>query len=500
MFLGYISLLFSKLIFFFSSVRHKKKLPPKPYLNIKNELLKNGFSKIFDLLSKNLKPPLGKIKNYWGISSEIFFGCYLWDTAFISQVWKYWDAKIAYEILKPFIDNQLMDGRISDFINPFKIGNKTQPPLLAWAISDLDVPIEYLNEVYPILRRFNEWLYDNRRLKNGLFSWIDPCESGINNSPRLSDMSGKSKKDLSNLATIDLNSYIVLQNKALIKIAKKLDDSKFIRYNYKSDILEYEEKNKKLIDLIQKYLWDAEYGLYFDYNFNEERRIEINTIASFLPLTAEIPNEQQILALIKHLESSFEYNTKIPLPSVAHNDKKFTKDMGSGPVWLNLAYLVIKGLEKKEILKFSGELAYKLVKAIFKTYTNEGSFYEFYDPDRYDLKKLSRMKGNLYKRLTRGKKPVKNFVGWTGLVNSLLIESIIGFDIIEKTIQPRFPEDFKGKNLELGFPAFKFVLEISYSSDKDIIIKLSDLERKKEDLIKKCSLYQKISLKEFFAN
>jgi hypothetical protein len=35
---------------------------------------------------------------------------------------------------------------------------------------------------------------------------------------------------------------------------------------------------------------------------------------------------------------------------------------------------------------------------------------------------LRRKKGNLWKRLTLGSKPVKNFVGWSGLANTLVME------------------------------------------------------------------------------
>ena len=498
MILGYISLILSKILFFFLSLLRKKKLPPPPYLKVTNETLKGGFSEIFNLLKKNLKPPFRKIKQFWAIPSAVFFGCYLWDSAFISQVWKYWDVNIACEILEPLVENQAKDGRIPHFVNPFVVGEKTQPPLIAWSISNLDASPKYLAKIYPELKRYNEWLYEKRKLENGLFHWVNSYESGIDNSPRFTDRSEKIKKDLTKIAAIDINSYIVLQNNALIDIATKLNQNDSIGTDYPSDILEFEEKNKVLVKLIQKYLWDEEFGLYFDYDIENQTRIEINTLASFLPLAAGIPNEQQLTALLKHLESPHEYYTKMPLPSVAHNDNTFIKDMWRGPVWLNLAYLVINGLEKKELYKFSGEIAYKIVKGVFETWNNEGSFYEFYDPDRYDLKELSRKKGNLYKRLSLGKKPVKKFVGWTGLANALLIESVIGFDINDKTIQPRFPEEFRGKNLELGFPALDFVIEVSYSSDKDILIKISDLKGKKEELIRKCSLYQKISLKEFF--
>ncbi|MFX0138788.1 MAG: trehalase family glycosidase, partial [Candidatus Hodarchaeota archaeon] len=469
------------------------KSPLKPYIKIKDPIIQEGYSEVFKWLEINLNAPKGNLKHRWAIPAAIFMSCYLWDSAFISLVWKYWDQNIASEILLPLLDNQTEDGRIPHFVSFSHKSEKIQPPLIAWAISNLKVSNEYLKNAYSKLKKFNEWLYRNRRLKNGLFFWEHSYESGIDNSPRFTDRSERNKKDLTRLAVIDLNSFMVLQNKSLIKIARELQkqDNKD---NYETDIAEFHQKNEELVELIQKYLWDEETGLYLDYDIVDEKRIVINTIASFFPLIAEIPTENQAKRLIKHLESPYEYNTKIPLPSVALNDNYFEKDMWRGPVWINTAYLVIKGLEKYQRYKLSGEFAFRIIQGVFETWKNEGSFYEYYNPERYDLKELTRKKGNFYKQLTLGRKPVKNFVGWTGLVNSLLVESVIGYDLFENTIQPRLPEELKGKKIVLGFPSYSSEIELSYENEKNISIALIDLKSKNKEIIKKCSLYQKISL------
>jgi len=498
MFLGYIFLFFSKIYFFLTSIGHERNLPPEPYIKMTDEVINEGFKDIYKILIKNLKAPAGKINDEWAIPSGIFGSCYLWDSAFISQVWKYWDVETAGRILRPLFNNQEEDGRIPHYVSPFGKSKLTQPPLLAWAISNLNISADYLKDIYPILKNFNQWLYKHRQLDTGLFYWQHSYESGIDNSPRFTDRSEKTQVDTTKIAAVDLNTYMIMQNAALIQIAQRLEKEKSRDHDYKLDIQEFEGKISLLKDKFQEYLWDEGFGLYFDYDFEKNERIEMNTIVSLLPLITEIPNEHQATLILKHVENPHEYKTKIPLPTVARNDKNFEKDMWRGPVWVNLAYLIIKGLETRQLFKLSGDLSYKLIKGVHETRKNEGSYYEFYDPDRFDLKELSRKKGNLYKRVTLGKKPVKKFVGWTGLINSLLIESVIGFSINEKTIQPRLPEELLGKNIVIGFPSNSLELEISYSSDKIITIRVSDLKGKKEDLIKECSMYQKISIAEFF--
>ncbi len=126
--------------------------------------------------------------------------------------------------------------------------------------------------------------------------------------------------------------------------------------------------------------------------------------------------------MIDSLTDPNQYNTKIPFPSVARNETIFVKDMWRGPIWINMAYLTIHGMNRYARGDASAMMAKKLVDGVYATWKNEGHFFEFYDPDRTDIKELHRKKGNLWKKLTLGSKPVKDFVGWTGLVNTLVIE------------------------------------------------------------------------------
>jgi len=471
--------------------------PPRPSIILNNSLFQKGFEALYKELEINLNAPIGKLKHWWAMPSGKYMAAYLWDSAFIALAWKYWDGNVASGILRPLLDNQAEDGRIPHFVSFISSSRKTQPPLLAWSISHLDVDKEYLMEAYKRLKKYNQWLYKNRRLEKGLFFWAHSYESGMDNSPRFTDRSEKVKYDLTTRAEIDLNSFIVLQNNSLIKIASEL---KKISGNddFQEDVKEFERKNEELIGLIQNYLWDEQAGLYFDYDFKKNERIQINTIASFFPLIAGIPTKVQAERLIEHLKNEQEYNTLIPLPTVALNEQMFEKDTWRGPMWLNTAYLVIKGLEKYREYQLSSDFAFRIIQGVFKTWKNEGSFYEFYDPERFDLIELSRKKGNLWKQITLGGKPVKHFVGWTGLISTLMIESIIGFDLLGKFIQPRFVQEVKGSSIILNFSHEAWELTITYVDEKDITIHLRDLSGNTPDLIKKCTFYQIVTLAEFF--
>jgi len=56
---------------------------------------------------------------------------------------------------------------------------------------------------------------------------------------------------------------------------------------------------------IQKYLWDGEHGLYFDYDFENGKRSTYEYVAAFFPLWAGVPTPEQARAVMGHL-ATFE--------------------------------------------------------------------------------------------------------------------------------------------------------------------------------------------------
>jgi alpha,alpha-trehalase len=69
-----------------------------------------------------------------------------------------------------------------------------------------------------------------------------------------------------------------------------------------------EEWKKRAADRkerIQKYLWDGERGMYFDYDFENQTRSSYEYVTTFFPLWAGIPSQEQAKALMQHL-ATFE--------------------------------------------------------------------------------------------------------------------------------------------------------------------------------------------------
>jgi putative isomerase len=389
-------------------------------------------------LQENLRPADATNPFVHVVPSPKFEAVYLWDSAFISQIWKLYDPRISQEIIQSVLVNQEPDGRIPLEVSLLNRSPLIQPPLLSWAVVGmLPAPPtqdsqKFLRDVYPKLKRFHQWIRFHRVQANGLFFWVSGDESGMDNSPRFSNRDESQHWDLTHTTMIDLSSYMVLDAQALAKIAWTL--------NLQQEAIEFEQEAEDLGHLIEGLLWNSQGGYFDDVQLDGKFR-GVQSIASYLPLVAGLGTPAQKQKMLSDLGDPEQFNTIIPFPTVARNSPFFEKDCWRGPVWVNMGYLMIQGLHRAGADEQAHAAAVALVNGVAFAHQNTGSFVEFYDPDRYDFKKLSRKRGtglfgffygdwNLLgvfehlfaKEFFLGQKPVDHFVGWTGLINNLIDE------------------------------------------------------------------------------
>lgn len=378
-----------------------------------------GFNAVWPELLENLKLPMPPFATrytqpgpYW--PDDV----YLWDTAFIAEVWRIWDVKTGEEICRAVLDHG-DHGRLQHAVGRDERTKDTQPPVMEWAIWRLykqSHDREFLAYAYPILQDYHRWLNENRRLPSGLYFWVHPYESGMDNAPRFSNRNVTRIADMKHLAAIDLSSYMVLQDETLAKMAAELGRP--------AEAEQYRAEAAELKKLINARLWDPETGLYYDRDVNRDELVKIKTIASIIPLFCGVPDQEQAKRLRDHIMNPAEFNTPFPLPSVARDDPAFDKDMWRGPVWINTAYMVILGLEDYGYRAEAAELAFRVCDGVYRHHQAYGTFFEYYDPDHDGFDDLGR-KSSLIRRMNHNDKPKPHFVGWTGLVNNLVLEHLM---------------------------------------------------------------------------
>jgi hypothetical protein len=141
--------------------------------------------------------------------------------------------------------------------------------------------------------------------------------------------------------------------------------------------------------------------------------------------------------------------------------------MWRGPVWLNMAFAVIAGLRRYQFHETAADLAFRLCDGVYRTFEHTGHLYEFYDPQRHDIEQLHRKRGNRWKRMTLGARPVTDFVGWSGLVNTLVIDVLFGVHRtpLGLTIRPRMPPRAEGCAFSLHLPRERLLIELQVLAD-----------------------------------
>lgn len=422
-----------------------------------------GFAAVNAGLFLNLQNPDELSYHRYAHPAPSFRGIYLWDSAFIAQIWKWWEPQVAFDVLRSVV--ALRDGdRLQHFVADFAESKFTQPPLLAWSLFELSKAVPaatatpWLEELYRPLCAYYDWLTRHRRLPNGLYYWAHPYESGVENAPRFSSRDERRLDPTRELAAPDLSAYMVLKCEALAGMARRLGRA------HEAD--RFDRDAAELRQAMNTHLWDEQAGLYFDLNTATGELVRLKTIASLMPLWAGVPDRARAERLRAQIVDPRAFNTLIPLPTVARDDARFEKDMWRGPVWLNTAYAVLLGLRRYGYAAEAADLAFRLCDGVYRTFDRTRRVHEFYDPDAHHVEDLYRKRGNRWKRLTLGERPVSEFVGWSGLVNTLVADVLFGLrrGAGGLSLRPCFPPAAVGRMFSLSLPIEQRTLEIDVLS------------------------------------
>ncbi len=341
-----------------------------------SEMEKDLLSRCYDTLMNNIfETDKYKWGSYRCLSPGInhFRGIWNWDSAFHSAGVSRWDGELAKEGILGFFQFQKEDGLLPDVIwcNGDINDAYGKPPVFAWAIEIMhrrDNDTEFLRTMYPKLT-LNENFWATQRCSDGLFFYDsadkdDPdydlhirWESGWDNAVRWD-------KPIIEQWAIDLNCFMVMFYRSLSYIAEQLDLS--------DDVAKWNDKEKTLVELINKKLWSEENQWYADANRFTDEVSEVLTPASFMPLYIGIADQKRAERMGEIAADEKRFNSH--MPTVSYDSYGFSNDYWRGPVWLNVAYFAAKGLKnynlpvadaiKKNIL----EMCDKEKRGIFENY------------------------------------------------------------------------------------------------------------------------------------
>ena len=332
--------------------------------------------------------PEGIIKHYWSTPDRWpHRWMWLWDSVFHAIGMRHYNVQLARDFISSVFDVQTENGYVPlcaciDHIYPIR----TQPPVLGLGmklVNEVDPNPEWIATLAPKLEKYLEWLMANRDTDGaGLLEWAvevnENCrsgESGMDNSPRFDDAI--------QLDAPDFNAYFASECEILAEFLPEKKDY-------------WMGHHDRICQLMNERLWSNENSLYVDYNVVTNKRTDILASAGFLPLLCGAPTQEQASKMVEHLTNKSTFGTPLRVPSIAANNvQAYKKDMWRGPVWTNINYLIVLGLERYGYHSLAKSIVQDTLREQEKWYLECGTFFEFYDDRKEDSPRQLERKGKM---------------------------------------------------------------------------------------------------------
>jgi alpha,alpha-trehalase len=137
------------------------------------------------------------------------------------------------------------------------------------------------------------------------------------------------------------------------------------------------EKADRRKALMRKYLRDDETGLYYDYDFVNDRCSDVVSAAVFSLMYARILDADEAAALREKALAALEYPHGIA--TCAERDYGFTYQWSFPNAWAPLQYLAIRGLDNYGFSHDARRIAGKYVAMVANTYKTTNNLWEKYN-------------------------------------------------------------------------------------------------------------------------
>jgi alpha,alpha-trehalase len=164
----------------------------------------------------------------------------------------------------------------------------------------------------------------------------------------------------------------VCLNSLLYKTEKDLQQMSEI-LGRKDDAKRWQARAQERKDRIQKYLWDAQRGMFFDYNLDQGARSTYEYITTFYPLWAGLATQEQAEATRKSL-GVFEHDGGLAM-SNRENGVQWELPYGWAPTQL----LAIEGLHRYGFRSDADRVSYKFLSTVAENFRRDGTIREKYN-------------------------------------------------------------------------------------------------------------------------
>lgn len=403
---------------------HMKELPDPFWENHDKTI--ECYWKVWELAFRNIRKPTaenGFITNY--IDTAYNDNIFMWDSAFICLFARYGSRVFNFQkTFDNFYSKQHPDGFIcreirgSDGTDCFHRYDpvSTGPNVIPWSeweYFENTGDMERLDQVFPVLSAYYQWLKLNRTWPDGSY-WSSGWGTGMDNQPRV-----PSKYSMiyshGHMVWLDTCLQQIFAAKILLKMGLVLE-----RWQ---EIEEIEEEITFLTNFVNNNLWDDHSGYYYD-RFAGGKLSVVKSIGAYWALLAGIVPQDKIDIFTGHLDNASEFNRPHRIPSLSFSDPGYKSNgrYWQGGVWNPTNYMVLRGLELAGKTKLAYEIALNHIRNVTEVFNKTGTVWEYYSPELPEPGFMAR----------------PDFVGWGGIPPvAVLLEYIFGItaNASEKTLR-----------------------------------------------------------------
>lgn len=166
-------------------------------------------------------------------------------------------------------------------------------------------------------------------------------------------------------APVCLNSLLYKSEKDLEQIAETL--------GRKQESEEWKKRAEDRKERIQKYLWDAERGLYFDYDFDKQQRSTYEYVTTFYPMWAGIATPDQARAIMQHIQ-------RFELPGGLVMSPYETGGQWDFPyAWAPNQLMADEGIRRYGFSDDADRVSYEFLSTVAENFRRDGTIREKYN-------------------------------------------------------------------------------------------------------------------------
>lgn len=345
---------------------------------------------------------------------------WIWDSAFMVMFSKYAPEAFPGRETLMNLYAPIHDGAQS----PLRIHLRDNPPIFAWVESEyqkftgIPARLSYLKKHYHYFNSLQKGHRDERVSPNPIFLNVSRDSlgraeaftwngngSGMDNTPR-----GRGCGGWNGIYWIDAISQQAL---AALCISRLEPDAE--------EAARWFDEYTRLKTIVNNRYWSEDDGFYFDIDTLGGSPCRVMTLASVWPLLAEIPDSARAARMVEKIRSPHHFGGLRPWNSVSRSDVDFDSVSGNywrGGIWLPMAYMGTKALEKYGYCNLADSLAENIVNLqsrVFQNYSPH-TIWETYSPMADEPS------------IEHGHIVRQEFCGWSALGPiSLMIENVLGF-------------------------------------------------------------------------